>query len=608
MANSTKKNIIDRLRSAVSYIMSPVLHEFIFFLAVWLINSSATLVYLVGCFTQPDENNAWIAVKCLALSTLIAYLLALILHLLRPRWARFTYKALCYTTLLTLEVVYVFIALNFDMSLGPRVLILVAETNAKETSEFLNTYALSVMSQWSYVIDVAIFAIVTILEWKDQQVNNYAQKKAPKTIITTLLLPLGLLGAYQSHSYVSLALCQHSKDLIEWEQGFSIRALDHLSNTYYSLCYLDVSDADIAQAVKEAQTVSTSPVTVTEPDSLNVVFVLGESYIKSHCALYGYELNTTPRMLAERDRGNLIVFTDIISQYNSTYQVQKNCFSLNDVSSGEMWYENPMFPTVFKHAGFKVFFWDNQRNYANKELFTITVNSFIYNDIISNLSYDETFGGEMDIDGKLITNFEEQSKVAHGKYNLYIFHLMGQHVHPSGRYPDGEGYDVFCADSVKRKDKFLDHDKRVYIAMYDNATYYNDAIMKRIFDLWRDKNTVVIYFSDHGDEAYDYRDHCGRRTVKNPDAQLLHCQNDVPFMVWCSDYYIAHHPQLYEQLKAAANRPGMNHDAAHLMLRLAGINTPYYLPQCDISSPNYKPQPRIVYGKYNYDEIVKQRK
>ena len=44
---------------------------------------------------------------------------------------------------------------------------------------------------------------------------------------------------------------------------------------------------------------------------------------------------------------------------------------------------------VFKHAGYKVYIWDMQREYQKTELYTISVNSFIYNDVIAKLSYDE---------------------------------------------------------------------------------------------------------------------------------------------------------------------------------------------------------------------------
>ena len=605
MRGETMKKIWGKLRRLVSWLMRPVAQEFNFFVVVWLINSSVTLGYLVGCFMYPD--NSWSqALRCLALSTAVAYALTAVLHCLRARWARVVFKTVCYSVLLVLQVVYVFLMLNFEMPLGPRILVLLAETNPKEAGEFVSTYFLSAKSLWAYGIDVAIVAAVVVVEWKKRWLQQLASKRWMKRVLAVLLLPLVLCGVYFSHNYVSLARCVHSKELTRWVQGFGIDALDHLSTSFYSMCYVGVSKADIAQAEQVARAVLASEVAVAEPDSLHVVMVMGESYIKSHAALYGYYLNTTPAMQAERDKGNLVVFTDVVTPYNATSQVQKNVFSLNDKGSGEMWYDKPMLPTVLKHAGFNVYFWDNQRNYAKTEMFTITVNAFIYNSTIAPMSYDETSSIGLTFDGNLIADFEKKSQLPPAKYNFYIFHLMGQHVHPVGRYPKKKGFDRFTADSVKSQAPYLNKEKRTYIAQYDNATLYNDAVMKRIFDKWRDKNAVVVYFSDHGDEAYDYRDHCGRGEVAEPNAQLLRCQNDVPMVVWCSDYYIAHHQQLVSQLKAAATRPGMVQDVGTMILRLAGVSTPYYRPERDITSPSYQPQQRIVFDKYDYDEIVRQ--
>ena len=602
MSRVTHTAIVKPLRHVVGWLLRPLREEFNFFVAVWLINSSVTIGFLAGCFVF-DDNDPWHGVCCLTLGTAVAWVLTAVLHLLRKRWSRIAYKVLCYSVLVALEVMYVFLMLNFDMPLGPRVLVLLAETNNKEASEFVGTYFLASKSIWAYVIDVVIIAALALVEWKRRWFNRLASLKTVKWLLAVLVLPLVLWGAVLFTNYVKLARCHHSKELNQWVRDFGIDALDHLSTCYYSLCYLSVSDADIAQAVAVARAVESSPVTLLETDSLNVVMVLGESYIKSHAALYGYQLNTTPFLNAERERGNLVVFSDMVTPYNATSQVQKNFFSLNDMSVGEMWYEKPTFATVFRHAGYRVYFWDNQRNYAKTEMFTITVNAFIYNDVIAGLSYDETSSVGLLFDGSLVDNFKRKSQVTPAKNNLYIFHLMGQHVHPVGRYPKKK-FDVFNADSVKLKAPYLDKAKRTYIAQYDNATLYNDAVLKSIFDLWRDKNTVVVYFADHGDEAYDYRDHCGRGNVTVPDAHLLHCQNDVPFMVWCSDRYIDTHPELYKQLKASVSRPGMVTDAGNLLLRLAGITTPYYIAGRDISSPHYKPQRRIVFDKYDYDLIV----
>ena len=597
------KQIFNYIKRLARWLMQPVLGELNFFLAVLLINCSVTIGYMAGC-AYIEDNDFGHAMRCMALGAFVAYLITLLLHLAKPRWLRITIKSLTYFILIGLQAVYTFIQLNFEMNLGPRVLILLAETNGKEAGEFVGTYFLTAKSLWCYAIVTAIIITVIVLEWKRKAFNAITRHKVMKWILTILFLPLIAWGACLSHNYAKLAKCNHSKELNKWVLDFGIDALDHLSTSYYSLCYLNVSDADIAQAVQMAQHAYKTPVTNTEADSLNVVLVLGESYIKCHAALYGYEHNTTPLLIAERDRGNLIVFDDIVTPYNATSQVQKNVFSLNDKNAGEMWYEKPMLPTVLRHAGYKVFFWDNQRNYSKTEMFTITVNSFIYNNTIAALSYDETSNGGLTIDGNLLVDFKKNSKVPRGKHNFYIFHLMGQHVHPVGRYPKKCGFDVFTADSVRRNDAFLNKEKRTYIAQYDNATLYNDAIMKRIFDMWRDKNTVVVYFSDHGDEAYDYRDHVGRGNVTKPNATLFHYDNDIPFMVWCSDTFISKHTQLVNDLRNAAKRPGMVQDVGFLLLRLAGVKTPYYIPQRDISSPHYQPYRRIVYEKFDYDEVV----
>lgn len=596
-------NYLDKARSLVGKLLKPVIEEFNFFLAVLLINNSLTFGYIVGCFIYPD-NSPLHAVQCLALGVAIAYVLTVVLHALKRRWARITFKAVCYTILITLEAVYIFLFFNFEMMLGPRVLVLLAETNSKEASEFVATYFLSAKSLWAYAAIIGIIALVVTGELIKKIIKKVVNRRIPKAIITCIVLPLMLWGVFLSHNYVKLAMCKHSKELNKWVRDFGVDAIDHLSTSCYSLCCLKVSDADLQRAVGVAKAVETSPVTLASTDSLNVVVVMGESYIKQHASLYGYYLNTTPCLIQERDKGNLIVFTDVVTPYNATSQVEKNFFSLNDYSGGEMWYDKPIFPTVFKHAGFNVYFWDNQRNYAKTEMFTITVNAFIYNDTIAALSYDETSNISMTFDYNLVTNFENKSRVPAAKHNLYIFHLMGQHVHPVGRYPKKKGFDVFNADSIKSDHGFLDNDKRTYIAQYDNATRYNDAVVKHIFDIWRNKNTVVLYFADHGDEAYDYRDHCGRGNVTTGDPRLLRCQYDVPFMVWCSDSYINQHPQLYNELKRAAERPGIVVDAAHMMLRLAGINSPYYRAELDISSPGYKSKRRIVADKYDYDEIM----
>lgn len=75
-------------------------------------------------------------------------------------------------------------------------------------------------------------------------------------------------------------------------------------------------------------------------DSINVVFVLGESFAKAHSSLYGYPLPTTPYSVEEKENGNLYLFEDLISPYSLTTPTMHSVMCLNSIADGEQWYES----------------------------------------------------------------------------------------------------------------------------------------------------------------------------------------------------------------------------------------------------------------------------
>ena len=113
---------------------------------------------------------------------------------------------------------------------------------------------------------------------------------------------------------------------------------------------------------------------------------------------------------------------------------------------------------------------------------------------------------------------------------------------------------------------------------------------------------MVVYFSDHGDEVYDYRDVKGRHGHHDPDSLHLKYQIEVPFMIWCSDTYKARHEQVVNDIKASLNRPFMVDNACQVLFHVAGLQSPYYRPERDLLSPSFEPTRRVVYYKYDYDE------
>jgi heptose-I-phosphate ethanolaminephosphotransferase len=376
---------------------------------------------------------------------------------------------------------------------------------------------------------------------------------------------------------------------------------DPLSSIYTSLLTLHMMEENMEDAIEINKTVyETEDVFITEDEPLNIVLVIGESYIKCHSQLYGYYLQTTPNMQREQQEGRLFVFNDVISTSNATSVVMKNVFSCNNSGTGEQWYDFPAFLTIFKKAGYNVYFWDNQRDFDSMATYSFTLNSFLYDPELQKIMYTKTNDEVYTYDGGLVESFNENFDVDSAKHNLILLHLQGQHLTPTSRFPQGE-FERFTADSIKRDDSFLTYEMKEYIAGYDNATLYNDYVMDMVFDTFKESNTMVIYFSDHGEEVYDYRKQCGRDHGEI-NSMTLRYQYEVPFMIWCSDIYMEKNPDVVNSIRQAVNRPFVNDNLSHMLFNIGGISTTYYREDFDLLSPNYRCEQRRVKGNRIYEE------
>lgn len=55
---------------------------------------------------------------------------------------------------------------------------------------------------------------------------------------------------------------------------------------------------------------------------------------------------------------------------------------------------------------------------------------------------------------------------------------MGQHVMATKRYPHISQFNVFSYRDIRSKQPYLNDEKKQMIAEYDNATLYNDYVLK----------------------------------------------------------------------------------------------------------------------------------
>ncbi len=574
----------------------PVKAEIVFFILVNLMLIHQPISWI---FTSSEDWGRQIAtfVQGLFVECGVVYAATALVYKCRSKWV----KGLMYFFFWFLMVATIFLEFNFNQNISQQPLTILAETNPKESNEFIHTYMLNADSLWGYAIDLAVAAVIVLAEWKRKAIAR-ALARVPgagvRDAVVGSIATVAVLWALGS--YVFLFSCSNSEELYKWRRYFPHNAMDPLTQTMHSLNSLRDSANDIDYAIKATRDVYNTEATVTENDSLTVIYVLGESYNKHHASIYGYELPTTPAMEHEVESGNLYVFNDAVTYENYTSVMEKNVFSLNSIGAGERWFDFPSFVTVFKRSGYDVWMWDMQREFMTKRLYTITVNAYLYNKDMMQLSYTACNKKRYGYDGGLVDNFLKEKTPA--KHNLVVLHFMGQHIAYDQRYPKDCG--VFTEADIKRTEKYLDKSKKKVIAQYDNATHYNDAVMKELFDHYRNKNAVMVYMSDHGEEIYDYRDYRGRLVSRTPKPQQLRYQNESPFVVWCSDAYKQSHPEIVERIKASLDRPFMTDIVGHLLLTLGQVKSPYYNPEHDIISPNYKPTKRKVYGRAYYDEIM----
>lgn len=343
-------------------------------------------------------------------------------------------------------------------------------------------------------------------------------------------------------------------------------------------------------------------------DSINVVVIIGESFVKRHSNLYGYRLNTNPKLSAMADSGLLTPFTDYITVGNYTNDAIRNVYNLNSVGEGEPWHASVAFPLVAARSGWRVHLYDNQVDGVNN-LFDVELAGMLLNPLMKRNVYEWTTDSLDRYDGDFIAHVNRRFPFDGSVGNMDIYHLYGQHFEPRERYPAWQGYDVWTADSIAVDKPWLkDEWRRQTIAEYDNATRYNDAVVAAIIDRYKGTPTVFVYFSDHGEEIYDFAPTVERIVTPTKEylSDWLRTEFEIPLFIAFTPEYATLRPTSVLAITTSASRPGSSDNIGHTILGLGGATAnPHYRATRDILSPHYRTPPRLTTGSLNYDTVVR---
>lgn len=493
----------------------------------------------------------------------------------------------------------IFLYKFFGSHINVYMLQLANETNSQETTEFLDTYLKTNIFFRVFVkfiifvgAEIVLFKLFQFLKKSFSSNVKYAFASKCKTAISSLaslflLISLGFL-VYIRPGF-SFDWAANLEEGRIWDCGF-IKSF--VFNIYQSgIQFLD-ERSTFERCEKSNQDISATRDGSSSPK--DIVIIIGESYNRHHSSLYGYDHLTNPRL---SQLSHLHVFEDVISPINGTSPVFKSFLSMASVDDSLEWCDAPLFPAIFKYVGYNVSFFSNQFvKRVDMSPWDASAGFFNHPNIEPRI-FSHRNSQKHQYDEGIIEEYKSQRhEVESDSLNLLFFHLIGQHVNTIQRFP--EDRDFFHPNDYQRPE--LTEAEALDVASYDNATLYNDSVVNEIIRLFIDKDALILYFADHGDEANDFRPHIGRAfNLNDIGAPGLHCQLDVPFMIYLTDSCRVQHPNLEQKIAAATRLPFMLDDLPHLLFDIAGISTPWYQPSRSIINEKYNSQRHRIIDGYS---------
>ena len=602
--------------------MLPLLKNGVFFFAMYALGILCAYLTLPNNKGQDVYDNLWLE---LFLDVYFACAVLTVIPAKVRRWVRLALYVVLYGVALT----DVFCFWKFGSVISPSMLMLVGETDSREAGEFLSTYlSLDVLSSPVAWI-MLLFILHSLVDLRKPLCRllkvDYAKLQArfhfgflrffhrymlyPECgVLVLALLAWSVVTSWGNKRGMARLMTADTIGSIEHiltepDHGEFYLPIYRLAFSVYSN---HLASQQVDKCVAASKRVMVDSCSFRSP---TIVLIIGESYSKAHCQLYGYPQKDTPRQRRLERGGWLTKFNDVVSCWNLTSFVFKNVLSMHVVGEKGEWCDYPLFPELFRKAGYQVTFLTNQFLLAaGQAVYDFSGGFFLNDPVLSKAQFDLRNTSLHRFDEGLLSdydNFLNEGKINLKGNNLIIFHLIGQHVSYNTRYPKDRA--KWHADDYKelRPDIAGDHYRRRMIAAYDNACLYNDSIVTQIVKRFEDKDAIVVYMPDHGEEIFEPgRDIICRNHSATVDWPLAHYEFEVPFWIWCSRKYAHREPEVFKAIKDAKNRRFMTDALPHMMVWLAGISSKDYNDKYNLLSPNYdESRPRVLKNSVDYDKL-----
>ncbi len=348
------------------------------------------------------------------------------------------------------------------------------------------------------------------------------------------------------------------KDVIKQKTTTRDRLL-HQCCSVVSTVYL-THDAinDMQQLKQMRQKGNTRPKLLKNNSTLPyVVYILGESTTRNHMGIYGYHLQTTPYLSnLEGAKGKWYEYTDLFS-------------ILNQAGYYTTWLSNQESSGIYGNNG---------RFYAER----CKSNSFVcVRDSKSNFTepYDE----------HLLPLLDQTLRETKPK-RFIVLHLMGTHGEYKNRYP--KTFKAFSTNVEQGENNKIKETK----ATYDTAIRYNDSIVNAIINRFKDKDALIIYTSDHGEDVMEIN----KRIAGHGDIDINNQKVEIPMLVYMSKTFQKNYPDITNRIRLSAHRPFMTDDMIHSILDLMEIQTKEYRPSLSVFNKRFNDKRKRICAEKTY--------
>lgn len=445
-------------------------------------------------------------------------------------------------------------------------------TNPRTVLEFVQAYLL----QPSLFLGIALLAILAVVgyRWMLPRLQQFF---------------FHLSSAFVALFLISLMSVVMSSFFHWVDGGLDLPKLAYCSGSVNRMA-MDVAAAyhaigDLSAAEQEMER-AREPIVKNDSDIPYVVFVVGEAADRNKMGVYGYRLDTTPRLSSRMQDDHLFVFDDTIAGAAYTTVALRQMFTFAEKGEEGDWYTYANLLDIVRDAGYHTAWISNQS----------PVNAFgnmdnIFSKRTDRAAFTAISGGSFGtvtrhLDEELLPLLDEELAAAQER-NFFVLHLYGSHAAYYQRCPD-DFHPFLAADETGDDDR-----QRTVKADYDNTIAYTDQVLDAILRRFEDRDAVVVYLSDHGEEVYDGRDFAGHSEEHIGNRHMI----EIPMVIWVSPAFAKKRPETTAAIAAARHRPYRTDDIIHTFLDLMKIEVPSYRPEKSVISPTFEPPVRLWNGR-----------